>query len=93
MVRKPSENPKAKESILKAAQGLILAQGYSATSLDAICHKAKLTKGSFFHYFKSKEELGQELVKRFCSLAQEKIAQCCCPTEKIRGAVSIIILT
>jgi TetR/AcrR family transcriptional regulator, transcriptional repressor for nem operon len=48
----------SKERILAAAKELFLARGYAATTVDAICEKAGLTKGSFYHFFESKEELG-----------------------------------
>ena len=35
-----------------------MARGYGATSVDAICENAKLTKGSFYYFFDSKEDLG-----------------------------------
>lgn len=47
----------SKERLLSAAKALILAQGFAGTTVDEICGKAKLTKGSFYHFFKSKEEL------------------------------------
>ena len=48
----------SKQRILAAAKELFLARGYAATTVDAICEKAQLTKGSFYHFFDSKEELG-----------------------------------
>lgn len=33
-------------------------KGFAATSVDDLCQAAAVTKGSFFHHFKSKEELG-----------------------------------
>jgi len=51
--------------LLDAAEGLMLAKGYTATSVDEICDAAGLTKGSFFHYFEGKEHLGRALAQRF----------------------------
>ena len=48
----------SKERILAKAKELFLARGYAATTVDAICEKAGLTKGSFYYFFESKEELG-----------------------------------
>jgi TetR/AcrR family transcriptional regulator, transcriptional repressor for nem operon len=48
----------SKERILVAAKDLFLARGYAATTVDAICEKAELTKGSFYYSFDSKEDLG-----------------------------------
>lgn len=48
----------SKERLLAAAKALVLAKGFAGTTVDAICERAQLTKGSFYHFFKSKEELG-----------------------------------
>ena len=48
----------SKERILTAAKELFLARGYGATTVDAICEKAELTKGSIYYFFDSKEDLG-----------------------------------
>ena len=52
----PRENAKTK--LLGAALGLIRERGFSATTVDALCERAGVTKGAFFHHFKSKDELG-----------------------------------
>ena len=49
--------PAAREKLLDAAMSLIRAKGYAATSVDDLCAKAGVTKGAFFHHFKSKEAL------------------------------------
>jgi len=48
----------ARQKLLDAALSLVRAKGYSATSVDELCAAAGVTKGAFFHHFKSKEELG-----------------------------------
>jgi TetR/AcrR family transcriptional regulator, transcriptional repressor for nem operon len=47
----------AKEKLTEAALGLIWTSGYGATSVDDICAKANVKKGSFYHFFKSKADL------------------------------------
>src|ERR1700730_516963 len=47
-----------KERILAGAKELFLARGYGGTTVDAICEKAKLTKGSVYYFFDAKEDLG-----------------------------------
>jgi TetR/AcrR family transcriptional repressor of nem operon len=37
---------------------LALAKGFPAATVDEICEMAGVTKGSFYHHFASKEELG-----------------------------------
>jgi len=72
--------PPTKERLLDAAERLMLAKGYAATTVEAICEAAKLTKGSFFHYFDSKDQLGRELLERYCASGQ-KIHQAFCGRE------------
>jgi TetR/AcrR family transcriptional regulator, transcriptional repressor for nem operon len=48
----------SKERILTAAKELFLSRGYGATTVDAICERAELTKGSVYYFFDSKEDLG-----------------------------------
>jgi len=50
----------SKKKILGAALQVIRAKGYSATRVEDVCEAAGLTKGSFFHHFKSKEDLAVE---------------------------------
>lgn len=53
-------NPDTRDSLMEAAFGLIRKQGLSATSVDEICAAAGVSKGAFFHHFKSKDELAAE---------------------------------
>jgi TetR/AcrR family transcriptional repressor of nem operon len=48
----------AKQKLLDAALSVIREKGFSAMTVDDLCARAGVTKGAFFHYFKSKDELG-----------------------------------
>lgn len=61
----PASASPTQTKLLDAAEELMLTRGYGATSVDAICAAAGVTKGSFFHYFAQKEDLGKVLLKRF----------------------------
>lgn len=47
----------SKLRLLDAALKVVRTKGYSATRIEDVCAEAGLTKGSFFHHFKSKEDL------------------------------------
>ena len=47
----------AREALLNAAFSVIRKNGYSATSVDELCRAASVTKGAFFHHFKTKDDL------------------------------------
>lgn len=53
-----------KDSIIMTAQKLFSKFGLNKTSVDEIAKYARVAKGTIYHYFKSKEELFQEVVKK-----------------------------
>ena len=55
----------AKEKLIRTARNLMLAQGYPITSVDDIIEAAGVSKGSFYHYFDSKEELALTAMHEF----------------------------
>jgi TetR/AcrR family transcriptional regulator, transcriptional repressor for nem operon len=59
----------SKARILDAALRVIRTKGYSATTIDDVCATAGLTKGSFFHHFKSKDELALAATAHFAEMA------------------------
>ena len=65
----------SRERLLAAAKALILERGYAATTVDAICEKAGLTKGSFYHFYKSKEVLGLAVLEWSLQKGTEMLAQ------------------
>ncbi len=52
-----------KERLIKTAIELFYKQGYDATSVNHIIEASATHKASFYRYFKSKEELGEEYLK------------------------------
>jgi TetR/AcrR family transcriptional repressor of nem operon len=72
-MRVANPNAPTKEALIKAALQIMLLKGYSATTVDEVCASAGTTKGNFFHYFKSKEELGKATLERFSALGRDQI--------------------
>jgi TetR/AcrR family transcriptional repressor of nem operon len=44
--------------LVDAMRELTQGQGFAATTVDEVCERAGVTKGSFYHHFGSKDELG-----------------------------------
>jgi AcrR family transcriptional regulator len=65
------DSTETRGKFLAAATDVIRAKGYTATTVDDICAAAGLTKGSFFHHFESKEQLGIAAVEQFNAMATE----------------------
>ena len=57
------ENTKSR--ILEHASRLIHRKGFNNTGIQEILHSAGVPKGSFYFYFKSKEELGLAIIDHF----------------------------
>jgi len=53
----------ARERLLESAKRLFSQKGYYATSVEDIVESAGFSKGTFYFYFKSKEELFKSLVE------------------------------
>ena len=64
-------NSKTRESLMEAAFGLVRAQGLAATSVDDICKAAGVSKGAFFHHFRSKEDLATEAAQQLLVAGNE----------------------
>lgn len=60
-----------KEKLLQAALSVIRTKGYSATTVDDLCTAAGVTKGSFFHYFESKEALAVAAARHWSEITGE----------------------
>ncbi len=62
-----------RQSILDTAKPIILGKGFSAVGLNEILAAAAVPKGSFYHYFKSKELFGEALLDSYFSDYLEQI--------------------
>ena len=61
----------AKTKILDAALMVIRAKGYAATTVDDLCAASDVTKGAFFHHFKSKDDLAVAAVEHWSKVTGE----------------------
>ena len=52
----------------------MLKHGYAATSVDDICSGAGVTKGSFYHFFETKEDLGLAVLDGFYEQGAVRLA-------------------
>ena len=66
-VPRSTRSSRVRERILDAASQLIMQDGFSATSVDAVLASAGASKGAFFHHFPSKEALGCAVVERYAA--------------------------
>jgi len=51
--------------LIDCAQGLFLTRGYEATTINDVISATRLSKGAFYHHFRSKEDLLEAIAERF----------------------------
>jgi TetR/AcrR family transcriptional repressor of nem operon len=64
---------KTRERLLRGTRALMLAKGYPATTVDQICAEAGLTKGSFYHFFRTKEEIALAALAEYYQEVQDRL--------------------
>lgn len=56
------ETQSTRQHILNIGYKLIVRKGFSSVGLSLLLHTAEVPKGSFYYYFKSKEQFGEALI-------------------------------
>jgi TetR/AcrR family transcriptional repressor of nem operon len=57
-----------RRKLIDATTSLMLKQGFNGTTVDEICAKAGVTKGSFFHHFENKDDIAIAAVKAWTEM-------------------------
>jgi len=73
MARITKEYHERKNEILDAAQELFFSKGYKQTSIESIIKKIGVAKGTFYYYFKSKEDLLDKLTYKMSKKILEEV--------------------
>jgi AcrR family transcriptional regulator len=64
-----------KKEILDKAEVLFIKKGYYKSTIEDILKVVGIAKGTFYYYFKSKEEVMDALIMRFVSYSAEKMKE------------------
>ncbi len=71
---KEQEHAVKRNEILDAAERLLVAKGYQQMTIQDILESLKISKGAFYHYFDSKQNLLEALIDRILDRAIEALA-------------------
>jgi len=71
--RKNKDHPNTKAQIVAAAWELFATQGYDGATVEAIIDKVGVSKGAFYHYFASKEDVLDAVVEHMTGQALDHI--------------------
>jgi len=82
-----------RQTLLQVGTNLINLHGFNATGLDAVLKTAEVPKGSFYHYFRSKEDFGLAVIDGFVERVEERLRACLedhevSPLERIRNFIT-----
>lgn len=95
MARTPQDPQIRINEILDAADHLFFSKGYHTTTISDIAKKMGVAQGMLYYYFKSKEELLEQLLDRHASSLISEIKNIIClnksPSEKIALTVSAVL--
>ncbi|WP_369600249.1 TetR family transcriptional regulator C-terminal domain-containing protein [Hahella sp. SMD15-11] len=72
---RPRKNEHIREDILDAGIELLTQQGYHGTGLKALLDALNIPKGSFYHYFESKEAFAAEAIEYYINRLLEQFDQ------------------
>ena len=62
-----------RDLLLRAGLEVLTEKGFSATGIDEILRRVSVPKGSFYHYFESKEVFGTALIAQYARFFARKI--------------------
>ena len=62
-----------RDVLLEAGKTILLERGYNHTGVESIVQAAGVPKGSFYHYFGSKEDFGVQVLNRFAEACREDL--------------------
>ncbi|MBZ5486084.1 TetR family transcriptional regulator C-terminal domain-containing protein [Halomonas aquamarina] len=68
------KNTATRDRLIDTGAELITQQGYNATGINAVLNACGVPKGSFYHYFSSKEDFGLAVIERFADDYDARLA-------------------
>ena len=87
-----TKGEKRKQELLDIAYMMFLQKGYENTSVDEIIEKAQIAKGTFYYYFKTKEQMLEEVIDRMVEeetkQAESYLQLTCSLPEKVLAVLS-----
>jgi TetR/AcrR family transcriptional repressor of nem operon len=67
------EHEDTRELLLHCGMEVLSEQGFAATGIDGVLKRVSVPKGSFYHYFDSKEAFGRAVLQRYAAHFARKL--------------------
>lgn len=71
--KRPEDTLETRELLLRGGLEVLTEKGFAATGIDEVLKRVGVPKGSFYHYFDSKEAFGAALIERYASYFARKL--------------------
>lgn len=71
-----SSYAETRELLIRTGLAVLTEKGYSSVGIDEILRMVAVPKGSFYHYFPSKEAFGQVLIAAYADYFANKLDRC-----------------
>jgi len=65
-----------KAELIRSGLEQLTEKGFASSGVDQILKKVGVPKGSFYHYFASKEAFGQAVIEKYASYFANKLDAC-----------------
>ncbi|ENA28599.1 MULTISPECIES: TetR/AcrR family transcriptional regulator [Pseudomonas] len=69
----PREHADTRDALIHAGMEIFTEQGFAATGIDLVLKRIQVPKGSFYHYFDSKEAFGQAVLRSYAAYFARKL--------------------
>ena len=70
------ENQDTRAELIRSGLEQLTEKGFASSGLDQILKRVGVPKGSFYHYFNSKEAFGQAVIEKYASYFANKLEAC-----------------
>jgi len=63
----------SREEVIRQGTAILTERGFVATGIDEVLKRSGVPKGSFYHYFKSKQEFGEAVLENYLRFLGKKL--------------------
>lgn len=74
--RQDGSREQTREALLRAGTEILTEHGFASTGIDMVLKRVGVPKGSFYHYFESKEDFGAAVIDRYADYFAAKLDRC-----------------
>lgn len=69
----PRAHPDTQEALIRCGVEVLTEQGFVSTGIDGVLKRVGVPKGSFYHYFESKEAFGHTVLSQYADYFARKL--------------------